>query len=165
MKTRRNNPRQLILKILIVVPVVAVLIISVSSCGKSKSPELLLSDIAPPPPPPPIPSSLTADSIYQSADEMPLIPGGEAALFDYINANIIYPYAAKTKGIQGKIIVRFIVDAAGNVGSATILKGADPLLDEEALRVVRKLPKFKPGVKDGKAVAVYYVIPINFTLK
>jgi len=165
MKTQVNRERSLMFKILMFVPILVVLLIALSSCGKSKNTEPGSSEIAPPPPPPPPPVTLPADSVYQSADEMPLFPGGDAALLKYISNNTVYPPVAKTKGIQGKTIIRFVVDSTGNVGNATIIKGADPLLDEEALRVVRKLPKFKPGIKDGRAVAVYYMIPINFTLK
>jgi TonB family protein len=83
----------------------------------------------------------------------------------FITENTKYPEAAKTKGIQGKVIVRFAVEADGSVEKVSVLKGVDPELDQEAFRVVSLLPDFeKPGVKDGKNVAVWYMIPINFAL-
>jgi TonB family protein len=97
---------------------------------------------------------------------MPAFKGGDAALMDYIAKNTKYPETAKTKGIQGKVIVRFAVETDGSVDKVSILKGVDPELDQEAFRVVSSLPAFeKPGVKDGKDVAVWYMVPINFTLK
>ena len=97
---------------------------------------------------------------------MPVFKGGDAGLLQHISENTRYPENAKTKGIQGKVIVRFAVEADGSVDKISILKGVDPELDMEALRVVQTLPAFeKPGKKDGKAVPVWFMIPINFTLK
>ena len=98
-------------------------------------------------------------------EEMPMFPGGEMALLKYLGENTKYPESAKVNGIQGKVIIRFAVDTEGNVTKESVLKGVDPALDEEALRVVRTLPVFKPGRQGGKAVPVWYMVPINFTLK
>jgi TonB family protein len=79
--------------------------------------------------------------------------------------NTKYPESAKIAGTQGKVIVRFSVDEQGKAGHETVLKGVSPDLDAEALRVVRLLPRFEPGRQGGKAVPVWYMVPINFTLK
>ena len=95
---------------------------------------------------------------------MPVYPGGEVALLTFIADNIIYPEAAKADTIQGRVIVRFIVNTEGNTEGIDILKGVHPLLDAEAVRVVKKITGFKPGMQEGKAVNVWYMVPINFTL-
>lgn len=98
-------------------------------------------------------------------EEMPMYPGGDVELLKYISANTIYPEVAKENNIQGKVIVRFCVTAKGGVSQVSILKGVDPELDAEAKRVVNTLPAFKPGKQGGKPVPVWYMVPINFTLK
>jgi len=98
-------------------------------------------------------------------EEMPMFPGGDAALLTYIAENTQYPEVAKENNIQGKVIVRFCVTSKGGVNQVSILKGVDPELDKEAIRVVQTLPSFKPGKQGGKPVPVWYMVPINFTLK
>jgi len=98
-------------------------------------------------------------------EEMPMFPGGDAALLTYIAENTQYPEVAKENNIQGKVIVRFCVTSKGGVNQVSILKGVDPELDKEAIRVVQTLPTFKPGKQGGKPVPVWYMVPINFTLK
>jgi protein TonB len=98
-------------------------------------------------------------------EEMPMFPGGEAALLAYIAEHTQYPEVAKENNIQGKVIVRFCVTSKGGVDKVSILKGVDPELDKEAIRVVQTLPAFKPGKQGGKPVPVWYMVPINFTLK
>ena len=89
-------------------------------------------------------------------EEMPMFPGGETELLTWIANNTQYPEVAKENNIQGKVIVRFCVTSKGTV---------DPELDKEAIRVVQTLPAFKPGKQGGKPVPVWYMVPINFTLK
>lgn len=98
-------------------------------------------------------------------EEMPMFPGGEVELLRYIMENTQYPEVAKENNIQGKVIVRFCVTAKGGVDKVEILKGVDPELDKEAIRVVKTLPAFKPGKQGGKPVPVWYMVPINYTLK
>ncbi len=98
-------------------------------------------------------------------EEMPMFPGGEVALLAYIGEHTQYPEVAKENNIQGKVIVRFCVTSKGGVDKVSILKGVDPELDAEAIRVVGTLPAFKPGKQGGKPVPVWYMVPINFTLK
>jgi protein TonB len=98
-------------------------------------------------------------------EEMPLFPGGDIALLQYIAEHTQYPEVAKENNIQGKVIVRFCVTSKGGVDKVSVLKGVDPELDKEAVRVVQTLPTFKPGKQGGKPVPVWYMVPINFTLK
>lgn len=103
--------------------------------------------------------------IFVVVEDMPEFPGGETALRSFINKNVNYPVIAAENGIQGKVYVRFVVDKDGSVTNAEIARGIDPSLDQEALRVVRTLPKWKPGKQRGKPVRVSYTVPINFQLQ
>lgn len=95
---------------------------------------------------------------------MPRFPGGDAALLKFIAENTQYPGEAKEKGIQGRVIVRFTVSEDGSVKNASVIKGVDPLLDNESLRVLNTIPDFEPGKVAGEAVPVWYMVPITFTL-
>ena len=98
-------------------------------------------------------------------EEMPMYPGGDPALLAWLGEHLNYPEVAKENNIQGKVIVRFCVTPKGTVDRVSVLKGVDPELDKEAIRVVSTLPPFKPGKQGGKPVPVWYMVPINFTLK
>jgi protein TonB len=103
--------------------------------------------------------------ILTIVEQMPVFPGGEAELFGFLRKNINYPAIARDNGIQGKVFVTFVVDSEGKVRDAEILRGLGSGLDEEALRVVRMMPPWKPGKQNGRAVWVQYNLPINFILK
>jgi periplasmic protein TonB len=98
-------------------------------------------------------------------EEMPTFPGGEKELQKFLAEHTEYPEIAKENNIQGKVIVRFCVTPKGGVSQVSVLKGVDPELDKEAMRVVTTLPPFKPGKQGGKPVPVWYMVPITFTLK
>lgn len=104
-------------------------------------------------------------SVFIAPEEMPEFPGGEAALMHFLSQNIKYPSIASDNGIKGKVIVNFIVNKDGSISEAKIMRGVDPSLDKEALRVVNSMPKWKPGKQSGKAVRVSYVVPINFVIQ
>jgi protein TonB len=111
-------------------------------------------------------STANSETPYVEVDQMPAFTGGDAALMKFLGENTKYPDNAKLKGIQGKVIVKFAVEKDGSVDRVSIVKGVDPDLDNEALRVVGTLPAFeKPGIKDGKPVPVWFMIPINFNLQ
>jgi protein TonB len=112
-----------------------------------------------------IPENVPADEPFVVVEEMPMFPGGDIALLSYISDNISYPKKAKQNNIQGRVIVRFCVTAKGGVSQVSVIKGVDPYLDAEAIRVVSSLPVFKPGFQGGKPVPVWYMVPINFALK
>lgn len=98
-------------------------------------------------------------------EEMPMFPGGDVELLKFIAEHTQYPEVAKENNIQGRVIVRFCVTSKGGVSQVSVLKGVDPELDKEAMRVVNTLPAFKPGKQGGKPVPVWYMVPITFTLK
>jgi len=106
------------------------------------------------------------DIPFVQVDEMPVFPGGDTGLLNYIAKNTVYPEEAKKNNITGKVIVRFIVEKDCSVSDATILQSVDPLLDAEAVKVISSLPKFeKPAKNAGVAVRVFYMVPITFALK
>ncbi len=104
------------------------------------------------------------DEFFMVVENMPEFPGGDLGLMKYIQRNVKYPPIAKEYNITGKVYVSFIVDKTGTVTNVKIVRGVDKNLDAEALRVVKSLPKYKPGKQRGKAVRVMFTIPINFTL-
>jgi TonB family protein len=103
--------------------------------------------------------------VFFITEEMPQFPGGELGLRKFIAMNVKYPQEARENNVQGKVYVRFIVTKTGDVDSVTVQRGVDPSLDAEAVRVVKALPKWKPGMQRGVPVNVYYTVPINFSLK
>ena len=103
--------------------------------------------------------------IFRHVEQMPEFPGGEAALMRFINENLRYPVAAIENGIQGRVTVQFIVKEDGSVGDVKVVRGVDPTLDEEAVRVCKALPKFIPGIQDGIPVNVWFTLPIFFRLE
>lgn len=105
------------------------------------------------------------DGAYQEVDELPVFAGGDTALLNYIGKNTKYPKDAKEKGIQGRVIMRFKVKTDGSVSDVSVIKGVYPSIDAESIRVVGTLPKFTPGKLKGKIVAVWYMVPITFSLK
>ena len=105
------------------------------------------------------------DEVFFIVEQMPEFPGDELALRNYISNSIIYPESSVEKGIQGKVYVSFVVSKAGMVTKARVVRGVDPQIDREALRVIKTLPKWKPGMQNDKAVNVAYTVPINFKLQ
>ncbi|HAE25212.1 MAG TPA: hypothetical protein DCG33_07710 [Prevotellaceae bacterium] len=103
--------------------------------------------------------------VFSYVDQMPIFPGGESALMNYIASNLKYPSAAQDQGIQGLVMLRFVVTGTGKVGEVQVLKSLDPSCDREAIRVVKSLPRFTPGRKQGKPVNVWFQLPIRFELR
>ena len=104
------------------------------------------------------------EEFFMVVENMPEFPGGDLGLMKYIQKNVKYPAIAKEYNITGKVYVSFIVDRSGSVTNVKIVRGVDKNLDAEAMRVVKSLPKYKPGKQRGKSVRVMFTIPINFTL-
>lgn len=102
--------------------------------------------------------------VFYIVEQIPEFPGGDLELRKYIANNIEYPEIAKENGIQGRIFIQFVVNKDGKVERAKIVRGIDPSLDKEALRVINSLPKWKAGSQRGKPVNVSYTVPINFQL-
>ena len=104
------------------------------------------------------------EEFFMVVENMPEFPGGDLGLMKYIQKNVRYPPIAKEYNITGKVFVQFIVDKTGVVTNVKVVRGVDKNLDAEAVRVVKSLPKYKPGKQRGKPVRVMFTIPINFTL-
>ena len=102
--------------------------------------------------------------IFQIVEEMPSFPGGEQKLMEYVVKNVKYPQIAKETGIKGRVFVSFVVEPDGSVSNVKVLRGIGGGCDEEAMRVVKSMPKWKPGKQRGKAVRVSYMLPVNFQL-
>ena len=105
------------------------------------------------------------EEVYIIVEQMPGFPGGEEALLKYISDHIEYPTMAVERGIEGRVTVRFVVNKDGYVQDVTVIRGVHELLDKEAVRVIQSLPRWNPGKQNGVAVAVYYNVPVNFTLQ
>jgi periplasmic protein TonB len=103
--------------------------------------------------------------VFVVVEEMPTFPGGDNELMKFINSNIVYPEIAKENNIQGKVILRFCVTYKGTIDQISVMKTVDPALDNEAKRVIAMLPAWKPGKQGGKAVNVWYSVPVTFQLK
>ena len=104
------------------------------------------------------------EEIFNAVEQMPQFPGGDAELLKYISTHIKYPTMAAENNIQGRVVVKFVVQKDGKVGEVVVIRGKDPDLDKEAVRVVKTLPDFIPGKMNGQAVSVWYTLPINFKL-
>jgi len=98
-------------------------------------------------------------------EQMPVFPGGDQELLRFVNRSIKYPVIAQENGIQGRVTCSFVINRDGSVVDAEIIRGVDPSLDKEALRVISTMPKWKPGMQRGKPVRVKYTIPITFRLQ
>lgn len=99
---------------------------------------------------------------FAYVDDKPEFPGGDMGLMKYLAENTKYPEIAKENGISGRVFVQFVIDKTGAVTRVKVLRGVDPVLDAEAIRVVTAMPRWKPGMQRGKAVPVTYQVPINF---
>ena len=102
------------------------------------------------------------DKVYDIVEQQPEFPGGPSAMAKWLGDNIKYPAEAAKNNIQGRVIVRFVIGSDGTVGNVEIVRGVDPQLDAEAVRVINAMPKWTPGKQDGKPVAVRYTIPVTF---
>jgi len=102
---------------------------------------------------------------YNVVEQMPEFPGGESALQRFLMANVKYPSIAAENGVQGKVYVNFVVDRVGAISNVKVVRGVDPAVDKEAVRVVKSMPKWIPGRQNGEAVRVSFTVPINFVLQ
>lgn len=102
--------------------------------------------------------------IYEVVEQMPHFPGGAASLMRYLSENIKYPIQAQMKGISGRVVVSFVVEPDGAFSDLRVIRSVDPILDKEALRVVRDMPRWIPGKQDGKPVRARYNVPVSFRL-
>lgn len=105
------------------------------------------------------------EKVFDVVEQMPSFPGGPQALFEYLSKYIKYPAVAEENGVQGRVIVTFVVERDGSITDVKVIKSVDPSLDKEASRVVRGMPHWIPGKQNGSAVRVKYTVPVTFTLQ
>ena len=106
----------------------------------------------------------SGERVYETVDVAPEFPGGVNGLMQFLSENIRYPVEAQEKGVQGRVICRFVVKKDGSTSNVEVLRGVDPSLDAEAIRVIDSMPAWKPGTQKGEAVNVHFTIPIQFSL-
>lgn len=109
--------------------------------------------------------SESSTKVYDVVDEMPSFPGGQNCLMTFIAQNMVYPVKAQENGVQGRVIISFVVETDGSIIDVKVARSVDPYLDREAMRVVKAMPKWTPGKKDGKPVRVKYTVPMVFRCK
>ena len=133
---------------------------------KDRTVEAVRNDIAvAAPPPPSVPKPEVANKVFDVVEEMPSFPGGQGALMAFLSSNIKYPVVAQENGVQGRVIVGFVVEKDGSISDVKVMRSVDPSLDREAQRVVKAMPKWKPGKQNGSAVRVKYTVPVVFRLQ
>ena len=103
--------------------------------------------------------------IFEVVEQQPSFPGGQGALMSYLNSHINYPAVAQENGVQGRVIVQFVVEPDGSISQVKVARGVDPSLDKEAARVVNGMPKWIPGKQNGQAVRVRFTLPVQFRLQ
>ena len=104
------------------------------------------------------------NKVFDVVEQMPSFPGGNAAMMNYLSQNIKYPVIAEENGIQGRVVVQFVVGKDGHISDVRVAKSVDPSLDKEAVRVVKGMPRWIPGKQNGQAVTVRYTLPVTFRL-
>ena len=105
------------------------------------------------------------EEIFVAVEQQAEFPGGQGALMKFLSNNIRYPESAQQNDIQGRVIVKFVVEKDGSIGNVTVVKGVDRDLDREAIRVVKKMPRWQPGKNNGVAVRSYFNLPVTFRLQ
>lgn len=105
------------------------------------------------------------EQIFEHVEQMPRFPGGDKELMKWLSENINYPTIAAEQGIQGKVTLRFVVRPDGSVDDVQVVRSLEPSCDKEAVRAVKKMPKWQPGRQNGNAVSVYYSLPVTFRLQ
>lgn len=146
MITKTNNANGLWWRLLTVMSVLAILLmVNTNAMAQNKE--------------------VATDKVLEKAEVMPEFPGGEQAMMDFVAKNVQYPQEARDKEISGRVLVGFIVEKDGSIGDVKVVKGIGGGCDEEAVRVVKAMPKWKPGMDKGKPVRVSYVMPFTFKLQ
>ncbi len=113
----------------------------------------------------PEPPKHEENKIFTVVEQMPMYPGGDAALMQYLSSNIHYPAVAAENGVQGRVVVGFVVERDGSITDVNVMRSVDPSLDREAVRVVKNMPRWTPGKQNGSAVRVKFQVPVTFRLQ
>ena len=102
--------------------------------------------------------------VFHVVEQMPQFPGGQAAMMKFIADSLRYPPVVCTGGVEGRVLVKFVVDCKGNIVNPLVVRSVDPLLDREAIRLVKSMPKWIPGKQNGEPVSVVCFVPVRFKL-
>ena len=156
MMTINKSSRWRQLRALAVVPVISLALLAFANPTTETADELVVVAYNEPE---------VSQDVYESVEQMPEFPGGQAEMMKYLAQNIQYPANAAKNNVEGRVAVQFVIEKDGRIGEVKIARSVDPELDAEALRVVKSMPNFIPGRQDGKPVAVWYTIPISFKLQ
>lgn len=113
----------------------------------------------------PEPEKPKVEEVFTAVEQMPEFPGGQSALMKYLSNNIRYPQMALANDIQGRVVVKFVVEKDGSVSGVTVVRGVDKDLDKEAVRVVKSMPKWQPGKNNGQAVRCWFNLPVTFKIQ
>ena len=175
MMTKTKTSKFAGIKMVVTLPVIFMMILSLTKLNAIGSETL--EKLSPPPPPPPPPASLqkneetskkTAEEIFLVVEQMPKFNEADdngSEFRKYIAENLVYPKEAAKSGIQGRVFVQFIIDSEGFIKDAKVIRSVHELLDAEALKIVESSPKWIPGKQRGKEVNVQFTFPINFVLE
>ena len=166
MMNKNKSPMRKLAKYLSVLPLVLLFITANSMYAQTNEMQETSKEIAPPPPPPQEPQKKESKSneVFVVVEKQPEFPGGTQGLMKFLSENIDYPKEAQDKGIQGRVIVSFVVEKDGSVADVQVVRGQDPLLDAEATRVIPLMPNWTPGLQKGERVRVRYTLPVVFSL-
>lgn len=113
----------------------------------------------------PEPKPEVENKVFDVVEQMPSFPGGPSALMKYLSENVRYPVVAQENGVQGRVVVSFVVEKDGHITDVKVVRSVDPTLDKEAARVVKSMPNWIPGKQNGSAVRVKYNVPVSFKLQ
>ena len=113
----------------------------------------------------PEPKPEVENKVFDVVEQMPSFPGGPSALMKYLSENVKYPVVAQENGVQGRVVVSFVVEKDGHITDVKVVRSVDPTLDKEAARVVKSMPNWIPGKQNGSAVRVKYNVPVSFKLQ
>lgn len=155
MMTMNKSSRWKLLRALAAVPVIALALMAFANPKTDAAVTASVSQADAP----------QSQKIYESVEQMPEFPGGQAAMMEYLMTQVQYPANAYKNNIQGRVVVQFVIDENGQVGEVKVARSVDEELDAEAVRVVKDMPKFEPGRINGKAVSVWYTLPIIFKIQ
>jgi TonB family protein len=150
-----NKITNSIRKYALTLPIFAMFLTSVQARSTVNNPELLKDTTV---------NTAQTDKPLVGVEKMPQFPGGDKALMDFFSRNLRYPASAVEKKIQGRVTLRFVVNKTGNIENIEVIRGLNEACDAEAVRVIKLMPKWIPGVQKGKNVSVYFTIPILFKL-
>ena len=168
MMNTNKSPMRKLAKYLSVLPLALLLITVNSVYAQTNEPQEPLSEVAPPPPPPPpqepVKKESKTDEVFVVVEKQPSFKEGVKAMMEFIEKEMKYPLIAKENGIQGRVITNFIVEKDGSVSNSRVVRGVDPALDKEAIRIIEAMPNWNPGLQRDERVRVRYTLPITFKL-